>query len=314
MKIILMVITTFLPIFLGYFFKLIKLFSDDEVATLRKFVIKVSVPFIIIKNLYKSNMESLIQIFPAMFAFIFISILFTITAYLFSFFVSKKKREQNAYAFSVFVGNYGYLGWGVLYYFYGDNGFTRAVFFTVLFWPVFLTLGFWLLYLRKKGEASENIAFKKLIFKNASIPIGSSVFAIFLNLLHIPIPNVLWHFIEQFAAFTIPMILFTIGLNFKIKMHISKIKVIFLASFHRLILGFLFGYLTFLITKLFFNTDLIMEKVILLESIMPTAAMAPFFSDYIETDKELLSGVVTFSTLFSLLTIPFWYYVIEKIV
>ena len=55
-----------------------------------------------------------------------------------------------------------------------------------------------------------------------------------------------------------------------------------------------------------------MQKVILIESIMPTAAISPFFTEYMKSDKEIVSGILTYSTLISLITIPFWFIVVER--
>ncbi len=312
MKIIIIVISLLLPIFFGYFFKLIKLFNKDEIATLRKFVVKVTVPFIIFRNLYKADMESLGQIYPAMLSFIILSLLYMITAYLVSNIISKDRKKQNSYAFATFVGNYGYLGWGVLYYFYGNSGFTRSVFFTILFWPVFLSTGFFLVYLKNKKHARVNKNnFLPVLTQHATIPILTAIVAIAMNITHVNIPNILSNFIDDFANITIPMILFTIGLNFSFKMKRSQFKVIFSSSLHRLIFGFLLGIITVFVTTLIFKTDKIMTKVILIESIMPTAAMAPLFEEYIEMDSELMSGIITFSTVLSLVTIPIWYYLVQ---
>ena len=312
MKIILIVIAILLPIFFGYFFKIISLFNKEEIATLRKFVVKVTVPFIIFRNLYKADMESLSQIYPAMFSLILLSLLYMITAYFVSNIIDRNYKKQNSYAFATFVGNYGYLGWGVLYYFYGNSGFTRSVFFTLLFWPVFLGTGFILIYMRNKRHNKKRDGnFLKVLIQHATIPILTAVIAIAMNIGKIKIAPTLTNFIDEFANITIPMILFTIGLNFTIKMKKSQFKIIMGSTLHRLIFGFVLGLITVFITTLIFKTDKIMMRVILIESIMPTAAMAPLFEEYIEMDNELMSGIITFSTILSLATIPVWYYIAQ---
>ena len=46
--------------------------------------------------------------------------------------------------------------------------------------------------------------------------------------------------------------------------------------------------------------------------IMPTAATSPLFADFIDSDREVVSGIITASTLFALVTLPIWYTLIEK--
>lgn len=314
MKILLTILAIMLPIFLGYFFKKLKVFSKNEITTLRKFVVKVTVPFIIFRNLFQANMETLSQIFPSIFSFIILTVFASITGFYLSKILIKKEKERNSFLFSVFVGNYGYLGWGVMSYFYGNSGFTRAVFFSLLFWPIFLSAGFLLAFIVNRNNVKKDHSFKDILIKNASIPISVAVFSIGLNLLNIGIPDLLWNFIDKFASITIPMILFTIGLNFNFRMKLSKLKIVIEGSITRLFFGFVLGIIVLFITKTIFTVDIINQKVILLEAAMPTAAMTPFFSEYVKMDKKLQSGIITFSTVFSLITIPLWYYVVENLI
>ncbi|HHH84643.1 MAG TPA: hypothetical protein ENL15_01665, partial [Firmicutes bacterium] len=117
------VISILLPIALGILFRFIG-FTQEEAASLRKFVIKVTVPFIVFRNLLNANLESLSQIAPSVLAMLILTLLFGITSIVMSRILPGKKALRNAFIFSTFVGNYGYLGWGVMYHFYGNTGFT----------------------------------------------------------------------------------------------------------------------------------------------------------------------------------------------
>lgn len=307
-----MIVSITLPIFLGYFFKKLNMFNQDEVKTLRKFVIKVTVPFIIFKNLYQADTETLTQIFPQSFGFILVSVLFSLTAYYFAKLFIKDQESCNSYIFAVFIGNYGYLGWGVMDYFYGSAGFTRSVFFTLLFWPVFLFTGFSLIYFRNRSSFPLNDVLK-MIYKHSLLPISTTILAIVVNLLDVSFHPVIKEFIAKISGITIPMILFTVGLNFKFRMHPGNFLIVLSGAFHRLIIGFGLGFFSYLIVNFCYPLDAISAKVIILEATMPTAAMATLFTEFIRVKKELHSAIITYSTLFCLVTIPFWYYLLEKI-
>ncbi|HOB71841.1 MAG TPA: AEC family transporter, partial [bacterium] len=153
------------PIFLGWFFKQTKIFREGDISVLRKFVVKVTVPFIIFRNLYHADINEMGQLIPAAAAFFTVSILFTAAVLLIRKFTSSQKEISNSFCIGSFMGNYGYLGWGVLFYFYGESGFTRAVFFTVFFWPVFLLLGFVMVVIlsaRKLDKESKTAVFSAL--------------------------------------------------------------------------------------------------------------------------------------------------------
>ncbi len=321
LDILMLLVAIVLPMVLGYFFKIIRLFDDKEVIALRKFVVKVSVPFLIFRNLYRADIGSLGQVFPSVSAYFFLAVFFTVSGYVFSRYVSRNKRKRNAFAFSTFIGNYAFLGWGVVYSFYGEEALTRAVFFTMFFWPIFLLCGFWMIHRGKRQEGETNggglrqtvRSFLTVLLKNALVPIIVAVLGIGLNLVHFVVPVILWEFIENFAVITIPMILFTIGLNFRLRMPRTDVKVLAAASFYRLVYGFLLGLLTVVIIRFLFSADILTQKVVLIESVMPAAAMTVFFIEYDDIDAELHSGIIGFTTLVSLVTIPFWYVVVERL-
>lgn len=302
------------PIFLGWFFKQTKIFKDDEITTLRKFVVKVTVPFIIFRNLYNADIKDISQLIPAAAAFLTISILFSAVVVILRRFTSKDQTISNSFCIASFMGNYGYLGWGVLFYFYGDSGFTRAVFFTVFFWPVYLILGFMITTILsgKKGGKEELRSMLSALISNALIPLVVVFIALFMNYQKIQLMPWLSKSIESFALITIPAILFTVGLSFSIFIKKKHILAVAAGTFIRLVGGMAIGLSAMFVTMFFFNVDPVTKKVILLESVMPSAAISPFFADFVDSDKEAVSGIVTFSTLVSLLTLPFWYSMIEK--
>ena len=302
------------PIFLGWFFKQLKIFKDPEISAIRKFIIKVTVPFIIFRNLYHADIKDVSQLIPSSTAFFLMSLMFAAAVYFTRKRISDDAAIANSFCIATFMGNYGYLGWGVLYYFYGDPGFTRAVFFTVFFWPVFLLLGFILSVLLSGSKLNRNSA--KLILhalkENALTPIIMVAVALFMNYSRIPLPQWLSKSVDSFASITIPAILFTVGVSFSFIIKRSYVKAIISGTVLRIILGMVFGTLSYLMVSLMFNVDDITKKVILLESVMPSAAISPFFSDFIHSEKEVISGIITFSTLASLITLPLWYSIIEK--
>lgn len=307
-----MIFSITLPIFLGYFFKKLKTFEASEIKILRKFVVRVTVPFIIFNNLYKTDTSSLGQIFPQALSFTIITIIFAATSYFLVKIFVKDKREGNSYIFAVFIGNYGYLGWGVMSYFYGEGGFTRSVFFSMLFWPVFLFIGFVLVYLRNRSTVpAKQVA--KMICDHSLIPLSITVLAVLVNVYQVEIPLVLKDFIASISAITIPMILFTVGLNFKFRMKLNNVILILTGAFHRLIIGFGIGFSVYYLVSFIYPLDVLSAKVIILESAMPTAAMSTLFSEFIDMKNDLHAAITTYSTLFCFVSIPILYYVVENI-
>lgn len=309
------VLTINFPIFLGWIFKQLKLFPDKESAVLRKFVIKVTVPFLIFRNLYNADTKEFSQMLPMIASLCLILVFSAIIVVSLRNLSSSDKTISNSFCIGSFVGNYSYLGWGVLSYFYGETGFTRGVFFSMFFWPVVLSVGFtivWFLSRSSSGDTSKDKIIHALT-SNAIPPVLSAFLAMAMNFYGVKIPVWLSQSIGSIANITIPAILFTVGLSLSVMLKKGTVRPVIFGTFFRTVFGMIVGVAVLSIVSFCFkNLDITTKKVILMESVMPSAALSPFFADFVDSDKEIVSGIVTFSTLFSLVTLPFWYFMIEK--
>ena len=304
-----------LPIALGWLLKQARLFKESEIAALRKFVMRVALPFLIFQNLYHADVESLRQALPIVLAFTLLTALYTVAARFVSPRVTQGERQQLTFAFSVFAGNYAFLGWSVIVAFFGTRALTRAVFFSMFFWPVFLTCGFLLRRRFCTSCAQEARAgFLKVLIRHAGVPIATAAAALTLNIARVRLPATLDNFSGQFAALAIPLILFAIGQNLKLFMPAARLRLVLAASFFRLVGGFALGFVVVAVLRLLFNLDVLSRQVILLQAVMPTATMATFFGEYVPLDEELLSGIIAVSTLLSFVTLPLWVMVIQTLV
>lgn len=315
MNLVEIVLTINFPIFLGWIFKQLKLFPDNESAVLRKFVIKVTVPFLIFRNLYNADTHEFSQMLPMIMSLCLMLVFSAFIVVSMRNLSSSDKKISNSFCLGSFVGNYSYLGWGVLSYFYGETGFTRGVFFSMFFWPVVLSVGFtivWFLSKTSSGKASKDKIIHALT-SNAIPPVLSAFLAMTMNFYGIKIPEWLAKSIGSIANITIPAILFTVGLSLSVMLKKDTVRPVVLGTFFRTIFGMIIGTVVLSIVSFCFkDIDITTKKVILMESVMPSAALSPFFADFVDSDKEVVSGIVTFSTLFSLVTLPFWYFMIEK--
>ena len=315
MNLVEIVLTINFPIFLGWIFKQLKLFPDNESAVLRKFVIKVTVPFLIFRNLYNADTHEFSQMLPMIMSLCLMLVFSAFIVVSMRNLSSSDKKISNSFCLGSFVGNYSYLGWGVLSYFYGETGFTRGVFFSMFFWPVVLSVGFtivWFLSKTSSGKASKDKIIHALT-SNAIPPVLSAFLAMAMNFYGIKIPEWLAKSISSIANITIPAILFTVGLSLSVMLKKGTFRPVILGTFFRTVFGMIVGAAVLSIVSFCFkDIDITTKKVILMESVMPSAALSPFFADFVDSDKEVVSGIVTFSTLFSLVTLPFWYFMIEK--
>lgn len=315
MKLLELVLTINFPIFLGWIFKQLRLFPDNESSVLKKFVIKVTVPFLIFRNLYNADTKEFGQLLPMIMSLCLTLVISAVLVVSLRGLTSSDKKVSNSFCVGSFVGNYSYLGWGVLSYFYGESGFTRGVFFSMFFWPAVLSTGFtmaWFLSRASSGKSSKEKMLHALA-SNAIPPVVSAALAMSLNFYGVKLPAWLTQSISSIANITIPAILFTVGLSLSLMLRKETFRPVIFGTFFRTIFGIAVGIVVMLIVSFCFKgVDITTKKVILMESVMPSAATSPFFADFVDSDKEIVSGIVTFSTIFSLVTLPFWYFMIEK--
>lgn len=304
-----------LPIAFGWLLKKARLFREAEVAALRKFVVRVALPFLIFQNLYRADVESLRQALPVIAGFVLLTVLYTAAAWLASPRIVAGDIQQLTFAFAVFAGNYAFLGWGVIAAFFGPRALTRAVFFSMFFWPVFLTCGF---FLRRRfgceDTAGPAAPFLRVLARHAGVPLGTAAVALALNAGRVRLPVPLNDFVSQFASLAIPLILFAIGQNLVLLMPAARLRLVLAASSFRLVGGFALGLAVVVALRLFFRVDDLSRQVILLQAVMPTATMATFFGEYVPLDEKLLSGIIAVSTLLSFVTLPLWVLAINAIV
>jgi len=303
-----------LPIAFGWLLKKAQVFRENEVAALRKFVVRVALPFLIFQNLYRADVASLRQALPVIAGFVVLTALYTAAALLLSPLLKADDGQKLTFAFAVFAGNYAFLGWGVIAAFFGAAALPRAVFFSMFFWPVFLVSGF---LLRRRFclvcGREPTAGFIKVLVRNAGVPIGTAAAALALNVAGVNLPGFLNDFIHQFAALAIPLILFAIGQNLVLLMPAEQLRLVLAASFFRLAGGFALGLAAVAAICLLFDVDDLSRRVILLQAVMPTATMATFFGEYVPLDEKLLSGIIAVSTLLSFVTLPLWVLAINAI-
>lgn len=153
----------------------------------------------------------------------------------------------------------------------------------------------------------------RMILVNATAPIGGAILGVVANLGGLSLPGPLAELVKSFAAMSIPLILFTVGLGLTLNMKPGHWKTIAMAATHRLLFGFFLGWIVWRLVAVFFPVDAMTSRVILMEAVMPTAAMSPFFTLYFDSDRELVDGVIAVTTLLSMLTLVLWYSVVEWI-
>tara|TARA_B100000315_G_C14458339_1_gene532516 strand:- start:544 stop:1074 length:531 start_codon:yes stop_codon:yes gene_type:complete len=149
-------------------------------------------------------------------------------------------------------------------------------------------------YLMAKGSWQQNV--REVLTQPA---VYSALLGITVNLFDIGVPRMLVDAVDFIALMTIPLLLLILGYNLS-KSRGTSLPTTLLSSFMRMGVGLGIG---FLVVQVLDITG-VFRAVVLLESVMPAAALSSILATKYDNEAELVSSVVFVTTLASLIVIP----------
>jgi predicted permease len=290
------VIRILIPIAVGFLLRQVGLFGDDESAVLRKFVIYVSIPLLVFYSMYSSVLPPLSEAISMIVALPLMTLAFYLISLGVRRLVPLGTPSQTSLLASIAFGNYGWLGWSAAYTVFGAQGLNQALFFTLLWWPVFYGFG----GLIGMGTRTRESISPRSVGVVTALPVSCIATGITLNLLDVDLPSFFLSSVESLGNTTIPLILVSVGIGLAA---INLRRVLFpvlLVSGIRLGLGPIVG---LLVSSILPVGDL-GTKILILQSAMPVATIVPVLGDLFDMDRELVSATIVFSTVLSLGTLP----------
>lgn len=185
-------------------------------------------------------------------------------------------------------GNTSYLGYPVALLAFGMDGLSRAVVYDMMNSLVIFSLGIYIV--SHKNELQEGL---KLPLLHAVV-IGLAV-----NLLRIPIPDLLFTPIELIGMITIPLALLVLGYKLT-EIKISDAKIALLASVFRILGGVMIA--LFIINLL--SIEGLAKDIIVLQAAMPSAVMGMILAAKYNRDASLVASIVLITSVLSMISIP----------
>jgi hypothetical protein len=286
-----------IPIGFGLFLRVIGLFGDEEGALLRKFVVRFTVPIFVLFSLYEARPDSIAAIAPMMAAFV----LLTAVLFLMGWAVARRLRtpaERTAVHACVTFGNYGWMGLGVGQALLGAGGAQRALYFFLLWWPVFYAFGLTIGFIHTRGQKG-GVPVRHAVAV-AAPPIVALVVGLVLNVCKVPLPGVAYEVLKPFGDMTVPLILLSVGMMLDWRTLNRGLRPAALASVITLAVAPVVGWgLAALLTR-----DAVSAQAIILEAAMPVATLTPLLEENFEMDKDLVNTAIVLSTVLSFATLP----------
>ncbi len=216
-----------------------------------------------------------------------LAIIFCMSALAFLILKLTRSSKKGLYLPLVF-GNTSYLGYPVALFAFGMDGLARAVIYDMMNSLVIFSLGIYAI--QHRNELREVVRIPLLY----AVVIGLAV-----NLLHLPVPELVFKPIELIGMITIPLALLVLGYKLT-EIKLSAVSTALLASLFKLGGGLLVALAIVHLLAL----DGLARNVILLQAAMPSAVMGMILAAKYDRDASLVASVVFMTTVLSIISIP----------
>ncbi|WP_297629878.1 AEC family transporter [uncultured Clostridium sp.] len=285
----------FLLMIVGIFVRKKNIISESSVGSLSSFLIKVSLPALILSSFSYKITPSVVH--NAILIFIYSTVIHIFLYIISNVFALKLTKENKIIAvFSNLFSNSGFMGYPIMAGLYGKLG----VFYTAIYgipYCIFLFSVGILLFNKEKKSKLETL--KTIILSPGII---ATLIGIILILFNLKLPTTIETTVSYVGNMTTPLSMIIVGAmisNISIK-DMLKEKLLYYISFLKLII---IPILIFILATLMGATPFLRNICVLLEA-LPVAVVCSVFAKNFNVKPELAAQVVFMTTIFSLITIP----------
>ncbi|WP_436512372.1 AEC family transporter [Clostridium thermobutyricum] len=285
----------FLIMLVGIFVRKKNIISEESIGSMSNFLIKVSLPFLILSSFNYKITHSVIH--NAILIFIFSTIIHIFLYILSKLLALKLPKENKAICvFSNLFSNSGFMGYPIMAGLYGKLG----VFYTAIYgipYCIFLfSIG---IILFNKEENNKLKIIKNIVFSPGII---ATLIGIILIIFNLELPSPIQLTLSYIGNMTTPLSMIIVGamlssINLK---EMFKEKLLYYISFTKLIL---IPILIFFLTTILGATPFIRSISVLLEA-LPVAVVCSVFASSFKVKPEFAAQCVFITTIFSIITIP----------
>jgi len=297
------ILILFLLLLSGYAAKKMMVFEDSFIKGVSSFLIKVSLPALIITSMQYSFTPQLLMESGKILLFSLGVYGFSfLVAYLLPFIMKSPKDEMGVYQFMMVFSNVGFMGYPVIKAIFGSEALFYTAIYNLPFNFLLFTLG---IYLLKKGGSTQ-YKIKLKTFLNPGVIAVLIGFSLFLLSARFPAASKLPYPIARSMALlgemTTPLSMIVIGgllANTNIRDMIGNWRI-YVASILRLIVI----PVAVLLMLRPFTSHPFMLGVPVVISAMPAAANTAILSEEYGANSRLASQGVSVSSFLAIITIP----------
>ncbi|MGX9756165.1 AEC family transporter [Clostridioides difficile] len=297
-NIFIQVAVLFIIILVGYFIRKFNLLDEHCTSKLSNLTMTIFLPSMIISSMQINFDNKMIQkILLLLFISLVMYIVSIVIAFLLKYILKcEDTKDLGIYQYIVVFSNVAFMGYPVIEAVLGHE----AIFYTAIFNLPFNLFSFTLgIYLLSKGSTTKGFSMKSLI-SPATIAV---VIGLFLFITGLRLPQFINDPLEMLGSMTTPISMIIIGSLLANSSAIDCFvnKRLYLVTIVRLLV---LPVIIYFILKGWVNDKMILAIPVVISS-MPAAANTAIFANQYDSNVTLASQCVFFTTLFSVISIPF---------
>ena len=296
MVVINQMIQLFLIIGLGYFMQKKNILNDELNSKLNYIVISITTPAMIFSSVCSTTITDKSMVIYTLGVATAVYLLLPVISFILVKIMRIPLPQQGLYMFMTIFSNIGFMGFPIMKALFGNDAVFYTALFNILFNLEVFTLGVILI------NYGNNVRMK-LDPKNLLSPgVVSSIIAVFIYFLEIPIPGVLANCFEMVGDMTTPLAMMIIGAtlaNIELKSLFTELRLYYFTVVKQVILPIV----VFPIIA-FFIRDPLIQGITLVNIAMPVGNSAVLFAKQYGGDVELAAKSIFITTLVSVFTIP----------
>lgn len=297
----------FLVIVIGYVLKQIGMLNDEFVTVANKFNFKVTLPFLVFRDISSANIKEDFDIVFVLFCAIATTICFFVIWAGAKLFI-KDKTITGAFVQASFRSSAAVMGIAFIQNIYGTSGMAPLMIIGSV--PLYNIYSVIVLTLEAENSGQGKEKIKKALIGIVTNPIIIGiVLGLLVSLLGITFPTVVNKTVQNMASMASPLALIAIGAGFEGRKALAKIKPTIAVAVIKLVVQA--GIFIPIAIYLGFRDEKMIAILVMLAA--PTTPSCYIMAKNMNNDGVLTASAVVVTTLFSAVTLTFWIYLLKTV-
>lgn len=283
-----------LIIILGYLCKRLNVVKQEDGEALARIVINITLPCLILTTF------STLKIEPSLVKLTLINMVYGISITIIGLYVFRKKKRKAKGVLLMLLPtfNVGLFAYPLVQVIWGHEGVKYFGMFDV--GNSFIIFGLCYIIASYFSGEAENVDIKEIIGKVfKSIPLGTYIIAVLINVLGLHLPKMFIDFFGSISKANMPMSLLLLGIYLSFSFDLRYLKDIASVLALRYIIGLTVGILFFILSPL----DKMSKYTLLIGFILPIAAAIIPFSIEFNYDEKLIGVLSNITILISFILV-----------